>query len=123
MMPSVLASLIEAFNSFTTTGTTAIAYQQVVPGARFVHSLRLEPAGAYDASQPDLPKVFDRLVCQVIVSSLPDNALTEARQDLLELYEYYGSLNKNAELPPATLPPFTARVGTSHPRPDIKLEE
>ena len=122
MMPSVLTSLIEVFNNLTT-GTTAIAYQQVVPGARFTHSLHLEAAATEAAWQLDIPKVFDRLLCQVIVSSLPDSALSEAREDLLQLYEYYRSLSLNAELPSAPRPSFTARVGTSHARPEIKLEE
>ena len=103
--------------------TTAITYVQRVPGGRFIHSLQLEPQGMQGTAGFDVSEIVERLVCQVLVSALPDRALQEACENLLDLHKYYSSVSQQGVLPQAAAVPFGARIGTIHVRPGIELEE
>jgi hypothetical protein len=123
MRPSALSALIEAWNELAFTKGTAISYEHLVPGGRFLHCLELQETQSSVGS--DVSKIVERLACQVLVSFLPDEALAELRGNLLELYAYYASLSNPAAIlaaPPAPVS-YSAQFGTTVMRPDIELEE
>jgi hypothetical protein len=123
MTPSVLASLIDFCNGWTLSGSTAIFYEHRAAGALFTHSLRLDSQETRGSLGFDQAKLLERFVCQILVSALPDQALPETKENLIELYGHYAVPRGNVELiEVAPGQSFEAVVGTSHPRPDIELE-
>jgi len=118
---SGLTPLLEAFRELIPADTTTVSFGERVPGAQFVHVLQLESEKANDAQ---MHAIWQKFFCHVLIAKLPENALPEAEERLVEIYDDY--LRKDIQLPlTSALPPrlLVARQGPHHPRPEIELED
>jgi hypothetical protein len=118
---SGLALWYEAVAGMVPTGTTTVSFQDRVPGAQFAHVLKLEPEKT-DAAQTRV--IWQKFFCHALISRLPEVALPEAEERLVEIFEDYvpkrAAPNVAGTLSPQVL---IAEQGRRHPRPEIELEE
>ena len=116
-------SLLHYLNeTLSATGNTAtFALWGNWPGARTAHYLVMEPPRTQGASPLNLTHVFQRFVCQVLVSQLPNEALPELCESISEIYEYYikpSATPSRYELPPTKMP---AKRGKTNPPPELRI--
>jgi len=91
------------------------------PGARTAHYLVLESPSTQGASPLNLMYVFQRFVCQVLVSQLPNEVLPELCESISEIYEYYvkpPATPSRYEPPPTKMP---ARRGKTNSPPELRI--
>lgn len=103
-------------------GTTTVAFNERVPGAHFSHVVKLESGRVNDAQM--LP-IWQRFLCHALVSKLPENALTEVEQRLVEIWEDHTMALAPTHNISSTLGAqmFVAQQGRHYPRPEIELED
>lgn len=114
--------LYEAFAGLIPTGTTAVAFQNQVPGGRFAHVLKLD---SEEPSAAQMQSMWHRLFCHTLVSTLPEEALPEAEERLVEIFEdYVARVTPSQGLASTSRPrAFMAQEGRHYPRPEIELED
>lgn len=86
----------------------------------FSHFITFQPQRT-TLSPEDARKVVARLLCHVILSRLPDEALTELCESLADLYFFYKRPPIPAKLPEIIA--YPAKMGESVTRAPINLED
>ncbi len=119
---SSLAVLFEAFRELTPTGTTAVAFGDRVPGAEFAHVLKLD---SEEANAAQMQFIWQKFFCHALISTLPEQALPEAEERLVEIVEDYVTRQASPQGLASIAHPrvFMAEQGRSYPRPEIELED
>jgi hypothetical protein len=119
---SSLATLCEAFAELTPTGTTAVGFQDRVPGALFAHVLKLDSA---ETNTAQMQSIWHKFFCHALISSLPQQALPEAEERLVEIFEDYVAPQAPPQDLANTYDPrvIMAQQGQHYPRPEIDLED
>jgi hypothetical protein len=114
--------LYEAFSGLIPTGTTAVAFQDRIPGAQIAHVLRLD---SEDASAAQMQSIWQKFFCHALISVLPEQALPEAEERLAEICQDYAARTAQSQdlTSPAHLGVFMAQQGQHYPRPEIDLED
>jgi hypothetical protein len=103
-------------------GTTTVGFHECVPGAQFAHIVKLEPSGVNDEQM--LP-IWQRFLCHALVSKLPEKAMTEVEERLVEIWEDYATSLTATKDVTGTFAPrlFMAQQGRRYPRPEIEVED
>jgi hypothetical protein len=113
--------LYEAFAGITPTGTTAFAFQNHVPGAQFVHALKVD---SEEANAAQMQFIWQKFFCHALISKLPDAAMSEVEERLVEIFEDYSRRQAVPGLSDNSAPRvFMAQQGRRYPRPEIELED
>jgi hypothetical protein len=119
---SDLGMAYEALAAMIPTGTTAFAFHDRIPGAHFGHVMKLETDEKTDAAQ--MKVIWQKFCCHALISRLPEAALHEVQDRLLEIFEDYVSRKTTPTLPEAFGPRvFMAHQGRHYSRPEIELED
>jgi hypothetical protein len=82
--------------------------------------IRLPVPGTSDEVEPSDP-VLSRIICRLILAQLPDEALHEAIEALIEMWRFYRM--PVTQLPPPRLATMAARLGETYVRPEFQLTE
>jgi len=118
---SGLAVMFEAFAGMVPAGTTTVSFQDRIPGAQFAHVLKLE---SEETNAAQTRFIWQKFFCHALISRLPEAALPEAEERLLEIFEDYVPQPTAPNLAITFQPRvFMAQQGRSYPRPEIDLEE
>lgn len=104
---------------FVENGSPCVSWEQETPGARFFHKVWIRTS----ADTPEiLWNAILRTCCHVLINTLPDEALLDACQSLLETRAYWRSLSH--DVTPHTLVATTpAKLGPTYERPIFSLPE
>lgn len=96
--------------------------QRDVPGARIDHHISFHCQGT--SGVIDLPpSLVARIVCHVLLEHLPERGLSEALESLVQMIEFYNSLEQTPALPPPAAVSKPVKIVGKYTRPEFHVME
>jgi hypothetical protein len=112
----------EAGNEITSSVPNAFAWRETLPGAQLGHYFRLSDNVTERTPRLYIYQAIGKALCHVLISALPQDAVPEASENLMRLYQFYNSAAVAALQEPTTRH-FNAAFGARTIRPDIDIAE
>ena len=103
--------------------TVTIAWSQDLQTGRLAHIVTFEAQETQGIPKLDLRQVVRRVICHLLVATLPDEALPEVCDALRDLYLFYSAPPLQLELQSTPPQRVTANPGKTYDRPDLQVTE